>query len=156
MHHDKININGFTLVEILIVMAIMAIILGFGIPSYSIYQVRAIRTATMSELLTCAAKAEQIASINFDYLNIDKDTDNIPDNNICSKNTPKDGEPAYKIVIEELSTSSFRIAAMPLDSGRMQGTGRLTIDSKGARGWDKNVDGVIESEPELDEYSWQE
>jgi len=147
---------GLTMVELLIVLAMIAILMTAGIPSYVRYQERAVRTAAMAGLLQCASTAEQIASIHLSYQAVDADEDGVPDADICTSAIPSDDNPAYRIVIESLSTTAFRFAAIPVVGARMEGTGKLSIDSVGVRGWDRNADGKLDTDAIPSELGWQQ
>jgi len=57
---DKTNAGGFTLVETMIAVALLAIVLAFALPSYRAYVLRSNRTEATEALLTAAACQERI------------------------------------------------------------------------------------------------
>ena len=59
--------KGFTLVEMLIVVAIMAIIVAIAIPNYSRYVVRAQRVEARNALQTIAQQIDQNYRVTRDY-----------------------------------------------------------------------------------------
>ena len=52
--------NGFTLIEVIIVMAIIAILTAIAFPSYQNYIIRSSRSAAQTELLELANLQEKI------------------------------------------------------------------------------------------------
>ena len=51
--------NGFSLIEVLIVVVIIGIIVAIAIPSYTQYVIRAKRIDAQSELLTIASRIQR-------------------------------------------------------------------------------------------------
>ena len=60
---------GFTLVELLVALAIMAIIAAVALPLYPQFSDRAFRTEAQADMLDCAQALERFASISFSYEN---------------------------------------------------------------------------------------
>ena len=65
----KRRARGVTLIELLITVAIVAIIAAIAIPSYNNYVLRAHRTEAKSALLSMAAAEERFYSTNNAYTN---------------------------------------------------------------------------------------
>ncbi len=63
MKHARSN-TGFTLVELMVVIAILGIIMGIAIPSYSGYVIKAKRSEGRRALLDVAAQLERYYSDN--------------------------------------------------------------------------------------------
>lgn len=66
--------TGFSLVELMIVVAVVAILAGIAIPSYSAYVKRAERAEARAALLDMAQKQERYFSSNNTYLAITTST----------------------------------------------------------------------------------
>lgn len=52
--------GGFTLIEAMMTMGLLAIVLALAVPSYSAYMIRTQRTEALQELLTMAACQERV------------------------------------------------------------------------------------------------
>ena len=65
----KRNVTGFTLIELMIVLAVMAIILAIAIPSYNDYIRRSRRTDAIARLQDIAVFQEKFRSENPGYTN---------------------------------------------------------------------------------------
>jgi type IV pilus assembly protein PilE len=63
------NVTGFTLIELMIVLAVMAIILAIAIPSYNDYVRRSRRTEAVARMQDIAVFQEKFRSENPGYTN---------------------------------------------------------------------------------------
>ncbi len=61
------GIRGFTLIEVMIVVAIVALIAAFGYPAYEEYIIRSNRAIAKSKLLELASRQEQFFANNKRY-----------------------------------------------------------------------------------------
>ncbi len=68
--------RGFTLVELLVTLAIIAILAAIALPSYSAYIIRASRTAAQAEMMEIANRQQQYFFANRGYADKTKLEDN--------------------------------------------------------------------------------
>ena len=122
---------GFTLVELMIAVAILAIIAAVAMPIYNQYTQRTFRAEAQADLMNCAQGMERYAAVNFDYVGAD---DAFLAGTICDPRSVAQGR--YTITVEVPGDDEFLITATP--DGQMAGTGDLTYDSTGARTWNGN------------------
>jgi type IV pilus assembly protein PilE len=59
--------RGFTIIEMLIVVAIIAILLTIAVPSYRLYVIRGHRSAAISEMMSLANREQQLLIANRSY-----------------------------------------------------------------------------------------
>ena len=59
--------RGFTVIELMIAVAILAILAAIAIPIYTRYSDRTYRSEAMADLLDCAQALERRASVTFSY-----------------------------------------------------------------------------------------
>ncbi|NHB58072.1 prepilin-type N-terminal cleavage/methylation domain-containing protein [Acinetobacter sp. 194] len=64
-------IRGFTLVELMLVVAVMGVIAAIAMPSYQAYSRRGIASQAMQEIQKLAEQLERHKSRNFSYKNFD-------------------------------------------------------------------------------------
>jgi type IV pilus assembly protein PilE len=142
------RVSGFTLVELLVVLAIMAIISAIALPIYSEYSQRTMRREAQGDLMNCAQGMERHASRFFTYANaVDTDADDVGDDdtgpvsgNICNPLTAQ-----YAIaVMAPVDANQFTLRATPA-AGPVGDDGIIEIDSAGNRRWDEDNDGNFDA-----------
>ena len=149
--------TGFSLIELLVALAILAIVSTIAVPLYTQYADRTYRSQAQSDLLNCAQSMERFASQAFSYENAaDTNADGVGDadgpgpiaNQICNPRSAAEGR--YAITVLGTATS-FTLTATP--QGNLSEDGLMTYNSAGVRGWDHNDDGDT---VDADEQSWEE
>lgn len=66
-NHRRRNRRGFTLIEMLVTVAIVAILAGVALPSYRQYIIRGNRSAAQAQMLDIANREEQFLLANRAY-----------------------------------------------------------------------------------------
>lgn len=132
---------GFTLIELMIAVAILAIVAAVALPLYNQYSHRTYRTEAQSDLLNCAQGMERYAAQNFDY-------DGAVLANVCTPRAAAQNR--YDFALNVPDGDSFTLTATPKNA--MAGDGILTYDNAGVRGWDRNGDDAIGA----GEQNWEE
>lgn len=131
--------NGFTLIELMIVVAIVAILAGVAYPSYSAYIQRAHRTDAKTALLENAQFMERNFTVAGRY-----DQDSAGANiSLPVTQSPRSGTAIYNIELSAVGTSSYTLSASPVAGGPManDSCGVLSVTQTGAKTDDDiNVD----------------
>lgn len=124
--------NGFSLIELMIVLLIMCILACFSYPSYTQYITDSHRIDGKTALLDLANRMENYYSINNTYekasIATGKDTD------VLSSNISKEGW--YTLSITRASESTFSLKAIPLKTQAINDVicQELTINNFGEQG----------------------
>ena len=141
--------QGFTLIELMVAVAILALLSAIALPVYTRYSDRTYRSEAMADLLDCAQALERRASQTFDYLGAAAggNDDGAIDPAVCQPQSDQ----RYDITIVG-GAANFALTATPIaprnvDEGRI-----VTYNSNGQRGWDENDNGAIDA----GENDWEE
>ncbi len=138
---------GFTLVELMVAVVILAIIVGIAYPSYRNYTIQTRRTDAQSILTQLANNQEKF----FSNCNSYTTTMNAGDIANCTglgyaNNLSPDGH--YQVAINGTTiagagtiATAFTATATPVAGGLQAGNGALRIDSTGVKQWNKPGDG---------------
>lgn len=140
--------QGFTLIELMIVVAILGILAAIAYPSYQGYVERTNRADMMSEMQQIASRIES-NKINY------KRYDRIPLSSVLSGTVaangnvsfPSNGTALYNVAVGTgtwgetdwttstgtLGGTDWVIRATPVAGQRMAGDGNLTLDSQGEK-----------------------
>ena len=123
---------GFTLIELMIVVAIIGIIAAVAYPSYQEYVRNAKRADAETALMELAHVRERYYTANGRYVDGDGDEPDLP-----FTQAPRDGgTKAYDIELVEASTSAtaYVLQAVPTGSMANDKCGTLTLANTGAKG----------------------
>ena len=135
----KHHIKGFTLIELMVVVAIIAIIASIAYPSYQ-EQVRSSRrTTAMGDLQGLAQALERYFNANDTY--VGAGTVGGAPNVYASESPLESSTKYYDLSTEALSGTAYTIRATP--KGSQAGDGIIELSFTGARTWDENNDGTI-------------
>jgi type IV pilus assembly protein PilE len=126
------TVRGFTLIEVMVVVAIIGILAAIAYPSYQDSVVRANRRDAMGVVQAAAQAMERYALQNNTY-NCGTCTGVIP------TKSPIDGaRTVYTITVGNLGETTYTITATPQAGGPNAGDGNITLNQTGARTWNGN------------------
>lgn len=123
------NQKGFSLIELMIVVAIIAILAAIAYPSYTQYKVRTNRVDVQSEMMGIAQRLQSYYVINHNYTNATLD------NGTTIKNYPVSNS-VYKITLVP-GGQTYTLTAEPESSSIQMGNGNVVLDSQGQKCWTK-------------------
>ena len=122
--------QAFTLIEIMIVIAIIGILAAIAYPSYQNYKVRTHRVEAQSELMSIAHSMSLYKNSNGNY------TAATISQIYGSTVTPKQGTALYDLTLN-VTPSTWELVAVPKPSTSQSGNGSLVLDSQGHKCWTK-------------------
>lgn len=129
------HMRGFNLIEMMVIVAIIAILASIALPSYRQYIIRSSRTAAQNELQKMSGLQEKI------YLNSNAYTANLT--------TAYDGTTAgglgitsgtttdnrYTISLSRPTTQTYTLTATPVAGTTQAGDGNLSISENDKKLW---------------------
>lgn len=121
--------NGFTLIELMIVVVILGILAAIAYPSYTGYQERGKRLEAQTVLLDIAQQLPVYKVAHGNY-------DNASSAPFVTAKIPSTGTENYSVVLTvSADKHSWSLEAIPANS--MINTGALTLNSSGQQCWEK-------------------
>ena len=118
--------QGFTLVEMMIVVAIIGVLAAIAYPSYQQYVIKTKRTDMMSEMQNIASQIESRKMAQGSYAEI------VTTNLMGSY--PRQGTALYTIAANTIPlTRTWTIIATPTPNTQMSNDGTLTLNHQGVK-----------------------
>jgi type IV pilus assembly protein PilE len=133
------GIAGFSLIELVVALAIFGLLMAIAIPSYKAYVVRSNRVDAESQLMQMAQAMERYYTANDTYK---KSSGSIMTaaslENGAYTYSPATGTPIYTLDLDSTATNTdtyYKLKATPVTGKLNAADGNLTIDSLGAKTW---------------------
>jgi type IV pilus assembly protein PilE len=125
---------GFTLIELMITVAIVGILASIAIPSYQGSVMKSRRADAQGALLGFANAMERYFTVNNKYTGAAVGGGNTGVPTIFSVTSPVDGgTPYYNLTISAATASSYTLSAAPIGFQASDTCGTLTITQTGAK-----------------------
>lgn len=120
---------GFTLIELMVVVAVVAILAAIAIPSYQEQVRKSRRGQAQADLVELAQRAERFHTVNNTYVDF---WDSVPSDH---KASPRTGTSYYNVAISDVAANAFTLTATPI-AGTPQAVdrcGAMTINQAGRK-----------------------
>ena len=121
--------TGFTLIELMITVAVIGILAAVAYPSYIDYLIRASRSAAQSFMLDASNKEEQYLLDARTYLAV---TNNAGFSNI-GLTVPSEVTRFYNLSVASVTASTYTIQAAPIAGTRQAADGTLQLTNDGTK-----------------------
>lgn len=153
MVRNRTSKSGFTLIELMIAVAIAGILVAVGYPAYQGVIKDSYRKSAQSDLLALAAAMERHHVGNFTYEGAATGGNDTGKPAIFATWSPA-SEPAsnkrYDLTIASANGVDYEIQASPVTGTSQAGDGDIYYFSDGRKGWDENNSGGLDS----GEFCW--
>ncbi|HBC58204.1 MAG TPA: hypothetical protein DCZ03_13680 [Gammaproteobacteria bacterium] len=117
---EKSSINGFTLIELMITVAILAILMTIAVPAYQDYTTKSKRAEAKVTLMQEAQRLERLFSTTNSY---------------AGGATTTTSENGYWQVVSTLTTTTYSLTASPVPPHTDAKCATLTLTQTGAQSY---------------------
>jgi len=146
------TVSGFTLIEVMIVVAIVGILAAIAYPSYQQH----VRSSRRADAQAALSELAQVMERRFTENNgydlgaagvVDPPADNLP-----FTQSPRDGTAVYNLTLAAVAANTYTLQAAPIAGGPQVGDGNMQLAETGAKSWDRNDDNDY---ADADEDCWR-
>ena len=135
--------SGFTLLELMIVVAVIAVLAAIAIPNYAEYVKRTNRADVQTYMMSIAQNVESYRLVNHSFFGVSLGV-------LGGDKFPQISDQKYQLTLTDLSGKEFSdesanlqswlLVARPTSGSTQVGTGAIVLDSNGNKCWYKNND----------------
>ncbi len=117
------RVRGFTLIELMITVAVVAILAAVALPSYQDHVRKSRRAQAKADLVEVAQLLERYHTVQNTYVGF----------TLPFEQSPRDGTSRYTISLGGESASAFTLTAAPGDAQAEDKCGTMTLDQAGRK-----------------------
>lgn len=136
--------KGFTLVELMIVVAIIGILVAFAYPSYQEHVRKTKRVEAQSELTSLASRIQRYKVSNFRFLLANGDPITLATlgytlNANGNLEIPQGQEPLYEVSLTNVTANTWTLTVAPIDGTIQENDGVSILNHRGEKCWTKGA-----------------
>lgn len=142
------TIKGFTLIELMIVVAIIAILAAIAYPSYQEYVRKTKRIESQAELIALAGQLQRYKVANFSFEKREGNQTapitlaDLGHNAVL----PNSGDALYDVSLTDVTANAWTLTAMPKSNTAQIMDGTFRLNHRDQRCWDKGKSSCVLSE----------
>lgn len=131
--------RGFTLIELMIVVAIVAILAAIAYPSYQDYVRRTNRIDAQAELTELATRIQRYKVANFQFLQTNGNPITLVNlGETIPLTIPRQGQALYTVTLTDVTANTWTLNAIPISGTPQQSDGHNILNHRGEKCWNKN------------------
>lgn len=129
--------KGFSLVELMIVVAIVGVLLAIAIPSYESYRIKVNRGDMKTEMMRISQDLQRYQMVNKTFKDASLSTVGY---STLPTVYPKSDTALYTLELTLTNNNrEWQLKATPITTAKQKGNGVLCLNSKGEKSWTKGV-----------------
>ncbi|OTG63919.1 pilus assembly protein PilE [Acinetobacter sp. ANC 4470] len=134
------NLKGFTLIELMIVVAIIGIIAMFAYPAYQESVRKTKRIDAQASIIQIAGQLQRYKIANFTFFRVGTSTPIILADVGVPSVLPTSASPLYDLALTNVTAGTWTLVATPKLSTTQFGDGHIVLNHRGERCWTKGSD----------------